>query len=152
MPTNAIELLKQDHEKVKSLLSKLSDTTSRAEKTRGKLLEQVAEELRIHTKIEEEVFYPAFKKAGGRSVENMFYEAVEEHKAVENQVLPDLENTNVDSDAFAGRAKVLSELIEHHIKEEEEEMFPKARELFDEKQLEQLGAQMMDLKKQLLVH
>lgn len=152
MSTNAIELLKQDHEKVKGLLAKLSDTTSRAEKTRSKLLDQISEELRIHAKIEEEIFYPAFRKAGKRNEESMFFEATEEHKAVEQQVLPDLENSDVNSEAFTGRAKVLQDMIEHHVKDEETEMFPKAQELLDEKELEELGAKMLELKKQLALH
>lgn len=152
MSTNAIDLLKNDHEKVKGLLAKLSETTIRAEKTRRKLLEEIAEELRIHTKIEEDIFYPAFKAAGDSSDKSKYYEATEEHKAVEQLVLPDLENSDLSSEAFTGRAKVLQELVEHHTKDEEEEMFPKARELFDEEQLEALGEKMMALKKRLSVH
>lgn len=152
MPVNAIDLLKQDHEKVKGLLAKLNETTSRAEKTRSKLLQQISEELRIHTQIEEEIFYPAFKAAGKSSEESMFYEATEEHKAVEQQVLPDLENSDLNSEAFTGRAKVLQEMIEHHVKEEETEMFPKAQELLNKQELEELGTKMMELKKKLAVH
>lgn len=152
MTTNAIELLKKDHEKVRSLLAQLTETTTRAGKTRTKLINEIGEELRIHTKIEEQIFYPAFKEAGKNSEESMFYEATEEHKAVELQVLPDLEGSDVDSEAFTGRAKVLRELVEHHAKEEEKEMFPQARKLFDEKQLEELGEKMLELKKQLSMH
>lgn len=152
MPINAIDLLKQDHEKVRGLLAQLTDTTSRAEKTRTKLISEIAEELRIHTKIEEQIFYPAFKEAGKDHEEAMFYEASEEHKAVEMQVLPDLEGSDVASEAFTGRAKVLREMIEHHAKEEEKEMFPQARKLFDDKQLEALGEKMMQLKQELSAH
>lgn len=149
MATNAIDLLKQDHEKVKGLLAKLTETTSRAGKTRGKLLTQIGEELRIHAKIEERIFYPAFRKAGKRGEEAMFYEATEEHKAVEMQVLPDLESSDLASEEFTGRAKALKELVEHHANEEEREMFPKARDLLDEKTLEELGERMIQLKKEL---
>lgn len=149
MAMNAIELLKQDHVKVKDLLDKLTDTTTRAEKTRGKLLAEIGEELRIHTKIEEKIFYPAFRAAGGPDEVAMFHEATEEHKAVELQVLPDLESSDLSSEEFTGRAKVLQEMIEHHVKEEETDMFPKAQELLDSKKLEELGVQMMKLKEEL---
>lgn len=149
MAMNAIDLLKQDHKKVRSMLAELTDTTSRAKKTRAELLKEIAEELRIHTQIEEEIFYPAFRQAGKKEDEEMYFEAVEEHKAVENQVLPDLEGTSVDTDAFSGRAKVLKELIDHHAQEEEDDMFPRARELFSKEELESLGAKMMELKMQL---
>lgn len=149
MATNAIDLLRKDHEKVRGLLAKLTETTSRAEKTRGKLIEEIGEELRIHAKIEEDIFYPAFKEAGKREEEALFYEATEEHKAVEMQVLPDLESTAVDSEAFTGRAKVLKDMIEHHVQEEENEMFPQAEKLLSDDQLEELGGKMLELKKQL---
>lgn len=149
MAMNAIELLKQDHKKVRGMLEELTDTSSRAKKTRTELLKEIAEELRIHTQIEEEIFYPAFREAGKKEDEEMYFEAVEEHKAVENQVLPDLEGTAVDTDAFTGRAKVLKELIDHHAQEEEDDMFPRARELFSDDELQELGARMMELKMQL---
>lgn len=149
MAMNAIDLLMQDHEKVRGMLAELTDTTTRAKKTRSELLKEIAEELRIHTQIEEEIFYPAFRDAGKKEEEEMFFEALEEHKTVENQVLPDLEGASVDTDAFSGRAKVLKELIDHHAQEEEDDMFPRARELFSEEELEALGARMMELKTQL---
>lgn len=152
MTMNAIDLLKQDHEKVKALFAQLAETTSRAKKTRSKLMDQIGEELRIHSEVEEKVFYPAFREAGKKNEESMFYEATEEHKAVNQQVLPDLESSDVDSEAFTGRARVLREMVEHHVQEEENELFPKARQLFDDKQLEELGNQIMELKKQLSVH
>ncbi len=149
MATNAIDLLKQDHEKVRGMLDELTDTTTRAKKTREALLKEIAEELRIHTQLEEEIFYPAFREAGKKKEQAMYYEAKEEHQAVENQVLPDLEGTSVDTEAFTGRAKVLKELIDHHAQEEEDDMFPRARELFSKEELEELGARMMELKTQL---
>ena len=62
---NAIELLKEDHKKVRRLLSQLAETTKRAEKTRTELLATIAKEIEVHAKIEEEIFYPAFKEAAG---------------------------------------------------------------------------------------
>jgi hemerythrin-like domain-containing protein len=148
---DAITLLKEDHRKVKKLLGELAETTSRAEKTRTELLQQIARELKAHTTVEEEIFYPAFKQAGEKSDDDkMYFEALEEHRAAGDLVLPDLENTNVTSDQFGGRAKVLKELVEHHADEEEEEMFPRARKLLDAATLTDLGQQMQARKQELL--
>lgn len=149
MTTNAIELLKQDHKAVRNLFDKLTDTTKRATKQRQELLEKITQELQIHTKLEEEIFYPAFRKAGGSDHEKMFFEAQEEHRAVEKLVLPDLQKTNTDHDSFGGRAKVLKELVEHHAEEEEEEMFPEAKKTLSDDELMELGARMEARKKEL---
>lgn len=147
---DAIELLKSDHEKVRDLLGQLTDTTSRAEKTRTDLLQKIAMELEVHTTIEEEIFYPALREAGKKEDEEMYFEALEEHRAAGDLVLPDLLNTEVTSDKFSGRAKVLKELVEHHVEEEEEEMFPRAKELLDKARLSELGEQMQQRKQELM--
>lgn len=147
---DAIQLLKQDHEKVKGLLAQLTDTTSRAEKTRAELLEKIGKELEVHTTIEEEIFYPAFREAAKNAEDReMFFEAVEEHRAAGDLVLPDLMDTEPGSDRFGGRAKVLKELVEHHADEEEKEMFKRARELLSREQLEDLGMRMEQRKREL---
>jgi hemerythrin-like domain-containing protein len=148
---NAIQLLKDDHKKVKGLLEELVSTTSRGTKKRSQLLATIAEELRTHVAIEEEIFYPAFKAAGEKSDdEQMYFEALEEHRAAGELVLPDLEKTELASEKFGGRAKVLKELIEHHADEEEKEMFPRARKLLSAAELNALGAQMEARKRELL--
>jgi hemerythrin superfamily protein len=147
---DAIALLKQDHKAVKALLTELADTTNRAQKTRTELLQKIATEIKAHATIEEEIFYPAFKAAGEKADDGkMYFEALEEHRAAGDLVLPDLLKTDVQSDQFGGRAKVLKELIEHHADEEEKEMFPRARELMDKAQLEQLGERMAQRKAEL---
>ncbi len=148
---DAIALLKADHKKVRALLDELADTTNRAEKTRPELLAQIAKEIKVHTRIEEEIFYPAFKQAGEKNDDSkMFFEAMEEHHAAGDLVLPDLLDTDVQSDQFGGRAKVLKELIEHHADEEEQEMFPRARELMDKDLLIELGERMQQRKQELM--
>src|SRR5690606_12882948 len=140
---NAIDLLIQDHERVKEILTRLADSTERAVKTRTELLSKLEMEVMIHTELEEQILYPASKEAGGKE------EAKEEHRAVDALVLPDLKATEPGSLEFSGRVKVCKELPEHHIEEEEEEMFPNARELFDEARLEEMGAQMTELRNRL---
>jgi len=148
---NAIQLLKEDHRKVRALLAELESTTPRGVKKRSQLLETIAKELRVHAKIEEEIFYPAFKAAGEKSDDDkMYFEALEEHRAAGELVLPDLERTEPGSDRFSGRAKVLKELVEHHADEEEKEMFPRARKLLSAAELNALGAQMLARKSELM--
>ena len=147
---DAITLLTKDHKVVRGMLEELAATTKRATKRRTELLQKIATELEAHTTIEEEIFYPAFKQAGEKSDDDkMFFEAMEEHRAAGDLVLPDLLQTEVGSDQFSGRAKVLKELVDHHAKEEEKEMFPRARKLMDKSQLQDLGERMATRKAEL---
>lgn len=148
---DAIQLLKKDHVTLRGLLTELEATTARAQKKRVELLAKVNRELKTHSRIEEEIFYPAFKNAGKKGDDaKMFFEATEEHRAAGDLVLPDLLSTDPSSENFSGRAKVLKELIEHHAKEEEKEMFPRAKQLLSKDQLDSLGEQMSARKAQLL--
>lgn len=146
---NAIELLKKDHQTVKTLLKRLEGTTERAIETRKKLLLKIEQELQVHTAIEEQIFYPAFKDAGARDEAVLSSEAKEEHRAVESLVLPDIKKTSPSSIEFAGRAKVLKELLEHHIEEEESDMFPQALKLLGKQRLDELGDEMEMLRRSL---
>lgn len=148
---DAIQLLKADHKKVRELLEELAKTTARGEKIRKDLLGKITTELEVHTKIEDEIFYPAFKNAGEKNDDSkMVFEAKEEHRAVGDLVLPDLNKTPPGSEQFSGRAKVLKELVEHHIKEEESDMFPRAKSLMSKAQLQTLGDKLAERKRQLL--
>ncbi|MFP3496245.1 hemerythrin domain-containing protein [Pseudomonas sp. SIMBA_059] len=146
---NAIDLLKADHEKVKAILTQLSESTERGVKKRTELLDKLEMEVSIHTQLEEQILYPAFKAAGGKDEAEMYYEAKEEHRTVDSLVLPDLKSTDPTSPEFAGRVKVVKELLEHHIEEEETEMFPKAKKLLGKAELEQLGEEMLVMKSSL---
>jgi len=145
---NAIDLLTADHERVKSILSQLSESTERGVKKRTDLLNKLEMEITIHTKLEEELLYPAFKEAGAKEQDIMYYEAKEEHRTVDSLVLPDLKQTDPSTPEFSGRVKVVKELLEHHIEEEESEMFPQAKKLLGKAKLEELGAQMEAMKAQ----
>ena len=147
---NAIDVLKSDHKKIRALLTELEATTTRAVKKRLSLLRILTTEIHTHAALEEEIFYPAFRAAGQTSDDDkMFFEALEEHRAAGELVLPDLQQTDPASDQFSGRAKVLKELIEHHADEEEKEMFPRARKLLDATSLRELGAAMEQRKREL---
>lgn len=143
---NAIDLLKADHERVKAILTQLSESTERGVKKRTELLVKLEMEISIHTKLEEEILYPAFKEAGGKEQDVMYYEAKEEHRTVDSLVLPDLKETDPGTPEFSGRVKVVKELLEHHIEEEETEMFPQAIKLLGKTKLNELGQQMEEMK------
>lgn len=147
---DAITLLKNDHKEMRALLGELESTTTRAIKKRQSLLAKIETNLKAHTSIEEEIFYPAFKQAGEKSDDDkMYFEALEEHRAAGDLVLPDLIGTDPSTDNFSGRAKVLKELVEHHADEEEKEMFPRARKLLDKAELTALGERMEARKREL---
>ena len=147
---DAIKLLTQDHKAIRKLLGELAESSTRATKKRADLLSQIARELEAHTRIEEEIFYPAFKQAGNKDDAKMYFEAMEEHRAAGELVLPDLMGTKPDSEKFSGRAKVLKELVIHHADEEEEDMFKRAKSLFDADALDALGERMQARKAQML--
>jgi hemerythrin superfamily protein len=148
---DAIKLLKADHKLVKGLLAELEETSERAIKKRTALLREIQINLKAHTTIEEEIFYPAFKRAGRKADDDkMYFEALEEHRAAGDLVLPDLLGTDPGSDKFSGRAKVLKELVEHHADEEEKDMFPRAKKLLAKAELDALGASMESRKRALL--
>jgi hemerythrin superfamily protein len=147
-PVDAISLLKADHKKVKGLLETLDRTDAPAR--RVKLLGQIEVEVKAHARIEEEIFYPAFRRKAKESDQlEMFFEAREEHGLVDIMLAKSKESDPAGEE-FGARAKVLMDLIVHHAKEEEKEMFKAARELFERDELRALGDQMQRRKRQLL--
>ncbi len=154
MPTrgatiNAITLLKEDHKTVRGLLEKLDETTERASESRVKLLARIEQELKIHTTIEEEIFYPAYKAAvSKREDSKLYHEALEEHHVVD-MVIAEIKSCGADSEEFSAKAKVLMDLVEHHVEEEEKQMFPRARRVMETSQLQDLGEQMNTRKKEM---
>jgi len=146
---DAIALLKEDHKKVKGLLSQLEKTTERGADRRKTLLGKIEDEIKVHTTIEEEIFYPAYRDAVKKKDDRELYqEALEEHHVVD-LVLPEIKRTNPAGEVFGAKAKVLKELIEHHADEEEKEMFPKARRALGAAELKDLGARMAARKRTL---
>lgn len=142
---DAIALLKLDHENVRTLLGTLENATGAR---RTKLLAQVEQELKIHTTIEEEIFYPAYREAArAKQDQKLYYEAVEEHGVVD-MFLPNAA-TGSNPDELKAKAKVLKDLVEHHAKEEETEMFPRARKVLDREELRELGERMQQRKEAL---
>ena len=144
---DAIQLLKADHDKVKKLLNEGDATTERAEKTRTELLATIKQELTVHEEIEETIFYPALKEHP--KAKEIVLEAYEEHNVVDT-VLGELEATDVTDERWAAKFTVMKENIEHHIEEEEGEMFKQARSVFEAEELRDLGERMAARKAQLM--
>ena len=147
MPRDILKTLKQEHDMLRDLFEEMKSTTDRASKTRTDLLKKIDENLLPHAKWEEEVFYPAFRERADREGLQTHAEAVEEHRAVEKTVMPDVHGTEVTTPEFAGRSKVFGELIDHHAKEEEKTMFKMARELFSAEERADLDVQYEEWKK-----
>ena len=141
MARDILKTLKSEHDELRKLFKDMEQTTDRAKKTRGDLLADIEAGLIPHAKWEELVFYPAFKERADRDGQKTYAEAVQEHRAVELTVLPDLKTKPTDSAEFAGSAKVLGEFVDHHAGEEEKTMFKMARQLFSAEELAALDEQ-----------
>jgi hypothetical protein len=142
---DAFELLKKDHEKVSGIFEKLDSTTERGVKTREELFTQLKQELDVHARIEEEIFYPVLKEA--QETEDLTLEAYEEHNVVK-QLLAELEALPKDDETWGAKLTVLKENVEHHVEEEEGELFDGAREVLSREQIEALGTRMEEAKLQ----
>lgn len=136
---NAFTLLKNDHEKVAAIMNKIEGTTERALKTREELFSQLKTELDIHAKIEETILYPVLEKAD--ESRDITLEAYEEHRLVK-QLLAELEGEAKDDEKWTAKFMVLKESVEHHVEEEEGEMFKKARRVLSEEEIEELGTRL----------
>jgi hypothetical protein len=142
---DALTMLKDDHQKMRKLLDELESTTERGVKTREQLFAQIKGELTIHEIIEEEIFYPALKEHP--KAKDIVLEGYEEHHVVDT-VMAELEDLPVDDETWGAKAKVMKENVEHHMEEEEGEMFQKARQAFDKAELEELATRMEQRKTQ----
>lgn len=124
---DAIELLTQQHREVKEMFDRFENMTDRAKVSKKKLADEICNALIMHTTIEEEIYYPATREAS-EETEDMVDEAVVEHASAKDLIAQIMEMDPGD-DLYDAKVKVLGEMIEHHVKEEEEEMFPKTRQL-----------------------
>jgi hemerythrin-like domain-containing protein len=144
---DAMSLLKEDHQKVKKVLAELESTTERGVKTREELFTRVKQELVVHEAIEEEIFYPALKDHP--KTKEIALEAYEEHHVVDT-IMAEIEGVAYDDETWGAKFKVMKESLEHHIEEEEGEMFKQAKQVFDDAELAQLGESMRARKEELL--
>ena len=141
---NAISLLKKDHRSVKELLEELESTRG-ASQRRKDLFAKVQKEMQLHELIEEEIFYPELRKHP--KAKDIVLEGLEEHHVVDI-LLDELDDMAFDDERWEAKLKVAKENIEHHIEEEEEELFPMVREKWSAQRLNQIGEQMQAMMKE----
>ena len=143
--TDAISLLKADHRQVEQWFEAFEKTKSDAKKQ--DLAARICQALKVHATIEEEIFYPAFLEA--TEDKDMHHEAEVEHAGAKN-LIAQIEKSGPDDDYFDAKVKVLSEMIKHHVKEEEQRggMFAEAKQ--SDMDLAALGARLASRKQQLM--
>lgn len=142
---NAISLLMKDHKTVKALFEQYEGLSDRSFATKKKLADQICHELTVHTQIEEEIFYPAVRRPIHDG--DLMDEAVVEHASAK-ELIAQILAMDPTEDLYDAKVTVLSEQIEHHVKEEESDMFPKVRKTTVD--LDALGDEMAARKEQLM--
>jgi hemerythrin superfamily protein len=138
---DAIAVLKADHRHVTELFDRFEGLGERAYATRERTLDRIIEELSIHAGIEENVFYPAVRARFAERDESMVLEALEEHHVVK-LLLRELESMDPRSERYVAKVTVLREIVEHHVEEEETELFKRVRDSFSRSELRDLGAEL----------
>lgn len=140
---DVLQMLRDDHEKVKSLFQEFEEAED--SRTKQRICDETLLELKVHAQLEEEVFYPAVR--GELDEEDLMDEAVEEHH-VAKMLIDELEEMGSDDDTFDAKFTVLGEVIDHHVVEEEGEMFPKVEDM--DLDFESLAQEMTQRKEELM--
>jgi len=135
-----ITRLKDEHAAHRKLFARMRDTAPRAEVTRARLLAELARELRVHMRFEEDTLFPAIKPKADKETRAQTLECYAEHEAA-RATLHELENTPLKDEMWEAWLKVLAEELEHHMEEEEDDLFPQARKLIDRSRLEAMNAE-----------
>ena len=143
---NILKLLKKDHSTVRNLFNKFDRTGKSSHDKREELFEQLRRELQIHSRAEEEIFYPALKSLNGMESRKLVSEALSEHKQVD-ELLMQLSRLKPTDKNFDEKMETLIENVDHHIDEEEGDIFQFAEENCSSEYLEDLGSQMEERKK-----
>ena len=135
---NAISLLKQDHGNVENLFHRFETLGPDAATEKADVRDKIVEHLSVHAAIEEQVFYPAVREKLGDQAGPAVLESLEEHHVVK-WTLSELQKLQPTSERFDAKMTVLIESVRHHVKEEEDELFPKVRDAFTVEELNDLG-------------
>jgi hemerythrin-like domain-containing protein len=142
---DAIDMLKQDHDKVARAFKEFEKLDRQDTQACQRLVQSVCEELKVHTALEEEIFYPAMREAIGDG--DLMNEAAVEHETA-RMLIDQLENMGTDDPNYFATVTVLGEYVRHHVREEQDEMFPAAKKA--KVDLAALGERMRALKEQLV--
>jgi hemerythrin superfamily protein len=144
---DVLKLLKQDHMTVQSLFNKLERTGRSAHEKKDELFAQIRRELQIHSRVEEELFYPVLKSSNGEG-RRLVSEALKEHKDVD-ELLTQISRLRPADKNYDDKVETLIENVEHHVEEEEGEIFRFAQENCSPEELEDLGRQIEERKRSL---
>ncbi len=144
---DVFKLLKQDHKEVQQLFKKIEDSSDSAIKTRAKTYKELAKELTVHARLEERIVYPRLRQI--EDLEETVKEGIEEHHVVE-QLMEEIAQMPADDEQWMAKVTVLKEMVEHHVEEEEKELFPKAAKKLEKDEIEELAQTITDEKKDML--
>jgi hemerythrin superfamily protein len=142
---NAIDLLKKQHREVEELFDEFEEAGDHATKTKERVCREISDNLAVHAEIEEKLFYPEAKQ---ENTEEILRESVEEHLAMK-RTLADIIESGPEDEQFDAKMSVLKEQVEHHVDEEEKELFPKVRKACSKEELEDLGGRMEKMAEEL---
>lgn len=145
MANDALTLLKHDHQVVKELLEKIAETSEKSVKTRAELFDKVKFLIKAHKLLEEKLFYPVIKEQ--KEILTLTLEAYEEHDLVD-EMLKKMDSEEAGSPEWIAKFKVMKELLEHHVKEEEDEIFPLVKKHVPQEQLTTMAEKMQALKEE----
>jgi len=142
---DAIEMLKKQHREVEGLFEKYDGLGERASQAKQEVIDEITDALAMHATIEETHFYPAVQE---KRTEDILLEALEEHLGIK-RVIADLLKIDASEPTFDAKVKVLKELVEHHVEEEETDLFPKVKKIFEEEELETIADEMQETMEEL---
>lgn len=144
---DVFKLLKEDHKEVKQLFKKIEDSSDGAIKTREKTYKELMRELMVHARVEERIVYPRLREI--EKLEDTVKEGIEEHHVAE-QLMEEIAQMAASDEQWMAKVSVLKEMVEHHVEEEEKELFPKASKELDKDEIEELGQVVEEEKKDML--
>ena len=140
---NALDLLKKDHQEAARLMDQIETAADGGQNSGVELFNQLKNALTLHTRIEEQVFYPALENH--QETRDLVKEAYTEHDEVKN-LLSEISGLSPSSKDFLNKLTELRDNVEHHVEEEENEMFPKVKQVLSQNQIDEIGRRMLEMK------
>lgn len=148
LTVDALDFIQLQHDAVRQLFT---DFENAVESQAWAIADEITSNLNVHTTIEEVDFYPKMQQLGDKEISALIDDGIKEHGAVKD-LIHRLENISADDETFEELVMLIKENVEHHMQEEENELFPKVRKLCDESFLHELGADLDSLNKRLRAH
>ncbi|HET9530417.1 MAG TPA: hemerythrin domain-containing protein [Blastocatellia bacterium] len=140
---NVLEFLKQDHKEAMNMMNQIETANAGGQKSKMELFNQLKSALTLHTKMEEQIFYPELENH--QETRDLVREAYSEHQEVDD-LLSEISGLSPTSGDFADKIAELRDAVEHHVGEEENQMFPKVKQIIGQEQLNNMGRRMMEMK------